>query len=112
MNELTIPPTYNVYGYIFCDGKIMLAKDVIIRAFNLNEKNMTFDNGVLCINASFLEIEVTKKDLKKWSIKAAIAGNNEMVFELIKALSEQLNRQNIQSTFEIYDDDFNCIADI
>lgn len=112
MNEQSLPILDNVYGYILCGNKINLVKEIIIRVFNLNDDSISFKQGVLTINTPEIEMVIKRKDSKKWSVNAAISGDESNVIKILESISLQLSWNGIESVYELYDDEFNCIANI
>ena len=112
MNSSSIPASINVYGYIFCNGKIESIKVGLIRAFALDEKLIVIKNGVISVNSPILEIEIKGKESDRWSINAAIEGEDSTVLSKVNELALQLSWEGIESVYEVYNDEFECIGNI
>ena len=109
MSSSSIPGTYNVYGYITCGDRIFTVKDTISLLFNLNNNQVNFEGGVLNIHSAHMDIEIKRKDSSKWSFNAAIAGEPDTIYSIVKNLAQHLSWRRISSTYEIYNDEFECI---
>ncbi len=112
MSISPVPATYNVYGYIDCGDKITAVRKVLIRALGINDNCALLDKGILKIESPRIEAEIKRKEATKWSVNAAIAGGSESAITTVNTLAKQLSWNGISSTYEVYNDEFECIKNI
>ena len=112
MNESLIPATNNVCGYIYCGNNIVQVKVVLLRTFGIDNNDVSMNHGLLKIKLPAMELEVKRKDEERWSVNAAVAGDNPVVVDVITGFAQQLKWSGFSSNYEIYNDQFECIKTI
>ncbi len=116
MSEL--PSINNVYGLIFANTSLERVGSVLRTRLGLtiNEvyihKSQFDKSETLYIRTVDYEFETQKaKQDNSWLLNGAVAGDLQAVLMVLKQLSDCLYWAGYKTKFEIYDDEFNCIAE-
>jgi hypothetical protein len=116
---MSIPECNNVYGQLRCPLNLEDVADLLRYRIGLSPQQIwvirsQFD-GVqkLRIETDVAEFETTKKNEEDlYFFNGAVGGNPDEVSEYVKTLHKILLQGGYQSSFEVYDRDFNCIQEI
>jgi hypothetical protein len=115
---MEIPDYNNVYGYFFCSHNLEKVAKILMYRLSLNTENISvkksqFDGTQkMRILSDRAEFEVDKaKEENKYLFNGAVAGSEEKVYHYTQELYKILNESGYPSAFEIYDEDYNCIAE-
>ncbi len=116
MNEL--PATNNVYGSIFSTTGLAKIAEILTSHLGLSKTEVyiyrsQFDrHQTLYIRTADYEFETRiASEKNSWDISGSVAGDRSEILSILRYLFEPLQRAGFESKFEIYDRDFNCIAE-
>lgn len=113
------PATNNVYGYLYSNTSLEKIAKVLRTWLGLSpDEAYAFrsqDDGyeVLRLRTESFEFETQRiKEGGAWFFNGIVAGDRSTVISQVQYLSDVLRWAGYSTQFEIYDSDFNCIAEI
>jgi hypothetical protein len=116
MNEL--PSPNNIYGSIFSTTGLAKIAEILRNHLGLSkteayiyQSQFDGDRTLYIITAGY-EFEIRIAEVENtWHISGSVAGDLDEILNILKYLFEPLRRNGFESKFEIYDREFNCIAE-
>jgi hypothetical protein len=113
-----LPSTNNVYGSIYSATGLEKIAEILKNYLGLSKAevyvyNSQFDDGqTLYIITAEYEFETrTAREENTWNITGSVMGDLSEILNILQYLFEPLRRNGFESKFEIYDREFNCIAE-
>jgi hypothetical protein len=110
------PVCNNVYGYLSCKGSLERVADTLRYRLNLDSaqvsvKKSQFDGTqTLRIVTEMADLETTKvEEPNLYLFNGAVSGSEPEVYNYIAALHAILAQGGFESSFEIYDESFECV---
>jgi hypothetical protein len=116
MNQL--PSPNNVYGSTFSTTGLEKIAEILRNYLGLSKTEVYIyqsqfdgDRTLYIITAGYeFETRIAKLE-NTWHISGSVAGDLDEILSSLKYLFEPLRRNGFESKFEIYDREFNCIAE-
>lgn len=116
MREL--PSPNNVYGFLFSRTSLEKVAEVLRSRLGLTKTEVYvyrsgFDGSeTLKVRTEAYEFETQKaKENNTWLFSGSVAGNLDEILTVLKLLSSHLRWAGYDTKFEIYDQEFDCIAE-
>ena len=112
-----LPSPANVYGFLLSPTGLEQVAAVLQSRLGLTETEVyigkSADNyhQILYIHTAVYEFEIRKVQQRTWSICGTIAGDRSEILRVLKYLSTPLHYAGDETAFEVYDAEFNCIAE-
>jgi hypothetical protein len=113
-----LPPVNNVYGYLYSKTGLQEVAKLLRSHLGLTEEEILiyksrFDgNETLKIRLKACEFETQSlKEGNKWLFNGAVAGDIDSIEATLKTLSDPLHWAGYETSFEIYDENFDCISE-
>jgi hypothetical protein len=116
MKEL--PSPNNIYGSLVSKTSLEKVANILRSRLGLTTAEVyvyksQFDHQeTLHIRTEGYEFQTEKaREENIWLLNGSVAGDRSEILMVLKYVTDPLSRAGYQTKFEIYDRDFNCIAD-
>jgi hypothetical protein len=113
-----LPSPNNVYGALFSTTSLQKVADVLRSRLGLTAaevfvcKSEGESHETLYIKTAEYEFDTHQVgEANIWSFSGSVAGNRSEILMLLKYLFDPLHFAGYKTKFEIYDEEFNCIAE-
>ncbi len=113
-----LPPCNNVYGFLYASNSLERVAEVIRSRLGFTKTEVyvyksQFDGSEeLHIKTEGYEFDVRKAQTQDtWLIDGCVAGDGAEIVTVLKLLSSHLHWAGYTTKFEIYDEQFNWVAD-
>lgn len=113
------PITNNVYGYLYGNTSLERIAEVLRTRLGLSpdeayaRRSQHDGHEVLQLTTESFKFETQRiEEGGAWFFNGAVAGDQSTVISQVQHLSDVLRWAGYRTQFEIYDADFNCIAEI
>jgi hypothetical protein len=117
MNDRHLPATNNVYGNLTVPAGLEQLAQALRDRLGLTVQEVYVDKelgrpeAVLHIQTATYEFATRpSRSAHQWLLDGAVAGDLEAILAVLTLLSNHLKWSGCKVEFEIYDDEFTCIA--
>jgi hypothetical protein len=115
---IELPSPHNVYGLLRADAGLERIANLLRSRLGLTKtavyiaKTEGESEQILYIHTAAYEFEIRKVDPEHtWRIYGSVAGDRSEILMVLKYISDPLHYAGYKAEFEVYDREFNCIAE-
>lgn len=112
-----LPLSNNIYGYLYSKTGLQDVAKILKDYLGLSEKQIYIyssqfnGNETLKIKTETYEFETQSlKEEDKWLFNGAVAGDINSIKATLKTLSDPLRHRGYETSFEIYDENFEFLS--